>query len=312
MNNKPYPYYDVPWFDDMKIMLEYCSEHYGAQTAFWYIQGGNEICHSYNDFRNDVAAYGTYLSTVCCDESHIAILGENSYEWIVAYFAIVNTGRVAVPIEKELESPEIHKIIKKADVSIIIHSSSYYDEAHQCGVTTINMSEMAYQIDAGKKMINGENRFYADYNLDNEKLCTIVFTSGTTGAPKGVMLSHKSLCSSAFGAASNIYVSGNSILFLPLYHLFGLVAAVLSEMYYGYSIFIAKNTRRVLKDIQVACPQHFFAVPVMLEHIVNIITKLNNDCDTNSISSFGDELNLIVSGAAPLSSNTIVESILPN
>ena len=299
MKNKNYPYYDVPFVNDMKELLDYCAENYGNKTAFWHGKGDKEIHHSYIDVRNDVALFATYLHSVGFAGKHIAILGENSYEWIVAYFAVVNMGGVVVPIDKELDVESITALLKRADVDLLIHSKAYTEEAAATGFKTLSLNDTEEFISSGKNLITEGDSVYSDYSVDKETMCAIVFTSGTTGEPKGVMLSHKSLCSSAYGAAKNISVSGNSILILPLYHLFGFTAGVLSEFYYGFGIYICNNSRRIIEDCQTAKPQHFFAVPVMLENFLDRLNNPDNQSDTKLLAT-KECLDLIISGGAPL------------
>ncbi len=302
MKNKNYPYYDVPFVNDMKELLDYCAENYRDKTAFWHGKGDKEVHHSYIDVRDDVAAFATYLHSAGFSGKHIAILGENSYEWIIAYFAVVNMGGVVVPIDKELDIESITALLKKADVDLLIHSKAYTEEAKAAGLETLSLKETVSYICEGKRLISEGNNFYSAYQIDKELMCAIVFTSGTTGEPKGVMLSHKNLCSSAFGAARNISVSGNSVLFLPLYHLFGLNAGVLSEMFYGFGVYIAKNLRRVVEDCQFANPQHIFVVPTIIENLYyhyNYKSDYSND-ENHLLSFLGKKMELIVSGGAPL------------
>ena len=255
----------------MKNLLDFCAETYKDEKAFWYKKRKQEINKSYIDVRNDVNALGTYLDILNVRNTHIAILGENSYEWIISYFAIVSGGNVVVPIDKELDVKDIDNLLKKADVSILIHSDAYTEEAEQCTVKTINMKSFPDFISIGNELINSGNTGYLLREIDREKMCSIVFTSGTTGEPKGVMLNHHSLIRDAIRSAQNLYAPKGTVSILPLYHTFGWMSCVLDQMILGHEVYIICSLKRVMSDIQYAQPRHISVVPMLIGAMYNEI-----------------------------------------
>ncbi len=271
MKNEKYPYYSVPEVSNMKKLLDFCAETYKDEKAFWYKKRKQEINKSYIDVRNDVNALGTYLDSLEVKNSHIAILGENSYEWIISYFAIVNGGNVVVPIDKELDAETIDGLLKKADVSLLIHSDSYSEEAEKCNVKTLNMKDFAECLSVGKAQIENGNTDYLTREIDREKMCAIVFTSGTTAEPKGVMLNHRSLIRDAIRSAQNLYAPEGTVSVLPLYHTFGWMSCVLDQMILGHEVYIIGSLKRVMSDIQYAQPRHISVVPMLIGAMYNEI-----------------------------------------
>lgn len=269
MSNKKYPYYSVPEVSDMKDLLDYCAEKYKNKTAFWYKSKGNIIEISYIKLKKDVDSFGTYLSKSGLSDKHIALLGENSYEWIVSYFAVVNGGGVIVPIDKEIDAQSISRLVGKAEVTLMIHSDSYSEEAELSGVSLLNMKDMAKCIEDGKRLIeNGETDFI-NKKIVSEKICSIVFTSGTTGDPKGVMLSHKSLIRDAIRSAQNLYAPEGTVSILPLYHTFGWMSCVLDQVILGHKVFIVGSLKHIMDDIKFAAPRHISVVPMLIYAIYN-------------------------------------------
>ena len=182
MKNKKYPYYSVPEPSDLKDLVNYCAEYYQEKKAFWYREKKEEITVSFHQMRDDINAFGTYLSSIGMQHKHIAVLGENSYAWIVSYFAIVNGGGVVVPIDHQNTVDDIKHLIKKAEVSLLIHSDNFSEEAEQCEVQTLCLNDLQTFISEGKQLLKNGERAFAEYKIDKEKLCAIVFTSGTTKA----------------------------------------------------------------------------------------------------------------------------------
>ena len=271
MKNKKYPYYSVPEPSDLKDLVNYCAEYYQEKKAFWYREKKEEITVSFHQMRDDINAFGTYLSSIGMQHKHIAVLGENSYAWIVSYFAIVNGGGVVVPIDHQNTVDDIKHLIKKAEVSLLIHSDNFSEEAEQCEVQTLCLNDLQTFISEGKQLLKNGERAFAEYKIDKEKLCAIVFTSGTTNEPKGVMLNHRSLTRDAIVSSKNLFVPEGTVCLLPLYHTFGFMAGVLCQMLKGYPVYINTSLRRVLDDIKYAAPRHVSVVPMLIGVIYNQI-----------------------------------------
>lgn len=269
MRNKKYPYYTVPEVRDMKELLEYCATVYGEKTAIWFRKKGEVIKISFKQLKKDVDSFGTYLYGLGMQDKHIAILSENSYEWIVAYFAVVNGGNTVVPLDKENDAESIKMLTGKADVDLIIHSNSYKEEVEGTSVRSLNMKMMSECISEGAQKISDGDTSFLECRIDPYKMCAIVFTSGTTGNPKGVMLSHSSLIKDAIGSARNLYAPEGTVAILPLYHAFGWMACVLDQLILGHGVFVCSSLKRVMEDIKFAAPRHVSIVPLLVSAIYN-------------------------------------------
>ena len=102
MSVKKYPYYPVAKPTDLKDLVNFCAKEFKDKKAFWYKTRKSEVVISFEQLKKDIDALGTYLYSIGLRDTHVALIGENSYEWIVSYFAIVNGGNVVVPLDKEL------------------------------------------------------------------------------------------------------------------------------------------------------------------------------------------------------------------
>lgn len=271
MRNKKYPYYNVPEPKDLKELVDFCAEEYGEKTAFWYKRANKEIVVSFKKFKKDVNAFGAYLQSKGYKNSHIAIIGENSYEWIVSYFAVVNGGNVVVPIDKEATPEDVKSQLNQSDTVLLLHSDTYSDIAEYCGIDSLNFKSYDKAFSDGntlsEEVING----FVATEIDDTRMCAIVFTSGTTSEPKGVMLSHKNLITDAIISSKNLFVPEGTVSLLPLYHTFGFMACVLCQMLKGYPVYINSSLKRAFDDIKHAKPRHVSVVPLLLMAIYNKI-----------------------------------------
>lgn len=316
----------------IKEMLHYCADEYGFQTAFMYSDRKAEVSVSFLQFRACVEALSTYLHANGWRNSHIAVFGENSYEWILTHFAVTCGGSVIVPIDKELDADSIAELLKDSESRVLVYSNTYSDIVDQLQATLldiayINMKDITSLIEKGKALILEGCTNYLDVSISKDDLASIVYTSGTTGKSKGVILTHGNFCSCMYGACCNVLLTGPSLLVLPLHHTFGLVASVFAVMFYGQPIYINKSLKRLPSDFQKCQPQHLFAVPLIVETLYKNIwttarkqgkdkalqtlvkvsdTLLKCKIDLRKvlfksvIAAFGGNLDLIVSGGAPI------------
>ncbi|MEA5002215.1 MAG: AMP-binding protein [Christensenella sp.] len=271
---KNYPDYEVPVLDSMKELVDYAVREYNSAAAFMFRDGNAGILSkSYQEFKEDIEALGTAFYLRGLRGAHIAVLGENSYPWLVTYFAVVNGGNVIVPVDKDLSEAEMAEVLERSHCSAIVYSPKYSETVlNLCpgfglcvdmGGTDKNGFDALLQ--EGRQAIGSGDTSFEEHEVDIHKMAAIVYTSGTTGKSKGVMLSHANLMADAVAARKKIKLTGRSLLVLPLHHTFGFTANVLCGLFAGYTIFINDNLKYVLKDMQEFKPVNLFVVPMILE-----------------------------------------------
>lgn len=340
MKNRPYALYNLPDINDLKDMLSQKKRKNPDKIAVAFSKGKNVIAKTYADIYGDVCALGTWLYTKQFYGKHIAIIGENSYEWLVSFFAITCSGNVAVPIDKELPENEIARLLKKADVEVIFYAKSYREpiinavEILNKEVAAYCMSDMKDYIGIGKEQIASGKNSFLDYEIDRKQLCCIMFTSGTSGSSKGVMLSHENIAEDINSSCKLFILEGNTMAVLPFHHAFGLVVAVFMVLNYGYTIYINTSLKTVQKDLQIAKPQTMFLVPLFVEtfhkqiwmnakkegkekllkriiKISDFLLKIGIDVRKKVFTSvrkaFGGEVEYIICGGAPLAIQYVKE-----
>ena len=333
-NYKLYPHTQV---GDLKELLRYCANSYGEKTAFMYTIRKEDVRITYLQFQSDVEALGSYFHSCGYHGSQIAVFGENSYEWILTHFAVTCGRGVIVPIDKELDAVGIAELLQDSESKVLVYSNTYADVIDRLravlpGISYINMKDIPSLIEKGQALIAEGYTDYLDAVVSKDDLASIVYTSGTTGKSKGVMLTHGNFCSCMYGACCNVLLTGPSLLVLPLHHTFGLVASVFAVMFYGQPIYINKSLKRLSSDFRKCQPQHLFAVPLIVEtlyknilanakkqgkdkalrtliKISDILLKCKIDLRKvffkSVIAAFGGNLDLIISGGAPIESKYI-------
>ena len=262
MKNKNYPLYEnAPKITSLTEMLELKAKDRPNETGIRFRKGRKEIVEkTYLDVYREVRRAASWVDKNFDKGSHVAVIGENSYEWLVAYLAVVCTGRVAVPIDKELPAGEVEWLINKADVTKIFISKSYSDLVE-------NLKDLQVMtLDELYKISESENEDFELYKPDKDELASIFFTSGTSGRSKGVMLSHGNIASEINGASAMFDPEGRSTLVvLPFHHTFGLIVATLMAYNYGENLFLNKSLKRIKEDLADSKPDLMMLVPLFVE-----------------------------------------------
>lgn len=276
MRNKEYPLYDtLPEITDLKHLIKSKMHRCGESKAFKFETGKDKYCiKTYKELDSDIDCLGTFLYKKGLKNDNVAIIGENSYEWIISFLALTNGGNVAVPIDKELSPEDIAVLFKKSDCKAAIVSDKYAEIVKKAKISKIyNMADMSEFISTGKELLEKGKRDFVNHNIDAEKPAAIFFTSGTTGFSKGVMLSHKNMAANINSACKNFLVTGDVFSVLPFHHTFGFVTSILKPLNYEKCIFLNKRLKTVVSDLAIAKPQVLFLVPLFVENFYRNIWK---------------------------------------
>lgn len=316
---------------NFKELADMCCERDPEGAAFEWLSGKEIVKKTYATFRSDIDALGTYFHYNGLKKAKIAVIGENSYEWVLTYFATVIGGNVIVPIDRDLTSDAIINVLKSSGAKALVYTDTYKkvidDIKKATGVKIFNINEFDDMIAEGNALLQKGKTKYRDVEVNPDEMSTIIYTSGTTGTPKGVMLSQRNIVENACYCIEYEEISGTTLLVLPIHHTFGFTASVVAVMMYGYPIAINKNLRTFLSDIQLFKPQSIFVVPMFVEAIYKKIWKNAEQKKISSLlkgliktsnalrkfgidkrkkmfktvtDAFGGNLSLIISGGAAL------------
>ncbi len=332
---KQYPLYDCIDATLIRDIVDFSVKKNGDRPVFQIpVPGKDDIFVSYNEFGSSVEAFGTFLFEDGFKKEKVAILGENSYEWIVTYFALVDGGNTAVPLDRDLPVDDLIYNATDSECKAVVYSKVYADVAEKIKVACPNVEKMycldeqKTYIEQGKKLISEGDTRFKNAEIDPDDLAAIVYTSGTTGRAKGVMLTQLNIASNATSCCKNIQGEGWGVLALPLHHTFGMVANILAPMLFDARIYMTTSMRNIQADMVKINATAAFCVPLMAEliykkvwatakqkgkeeilkkgmKISNTLLKFGIDVRRKLFSevheALGGQLELIICGGAPLS-----------
>ena len=359
MMNKNYPIYKTTFIDDMRSLVEESAQNFSDSIAISYKENywDKEVRKvTFSQWRDDVRNLGTALISYGFREENIAILGENTYGWCCAFFAVMATGSVTVPVDKELPIEDIDGIITTTGTKVLIYGKSSESKVKEilrngglksveliisvAPTNSIETSELGgrtlktleeVQAEGAGLYASGDNSYY-DYKIDVNKLASIVFTSGTTGKGKGVMLSQANIALDMTLGMYNFDITRKTLHVLPPHHTFGSTVNYVGHLSQGCEVYISSGIKHVSDEIKEQQPTHLILVPAFLEvmnrkiwatarkdgkegllkamiKVSNFLRKFGVDVRrklfASVLSAFGGKLELIICGGAKLDEEII-------
>ena len=247
------------------------------------------VQHTVRQFREDVYALGTALISLGWKGKHFGIVSENSYAWVVTYFAVTCGVGVIAPIDKELTDELISFLFSKADCDVVFFSKMYqksakYHLAHDERCKTAICLNKEYDdenilnfdrlIEKGKDLIAAGDRSFIDAKIEKDDLAAIVFTSGTTGVNKGVMLTHGNFAQNADGVLESIDPDQySSISLLPMNHVYELSCNIFTALYMNCIVYINDSLKNFQQNLMLFKPDAMAIVPLVIDTIYTTIWK---------------------------------------
>ena len=268
-------------FVNVRQLLRDCTERHRDRTAFIIKKEGRYNNISFSDLRTDIDALGTYMLSAGMQGQRIAVIGPNSYEWLLTYLTVVCGAGVIVPLDNGLPEGELLTCLISSEADCIVS-----DRAHQsvledmllsgkCNLQRIiYMDELAAHIEEGKRRLRYGDRAYIDAPIDNMAMRALIFTSGTTSRSKAVMLSDINIASNicALVMHEDIRKDDIDLALLPYHHTFGLMGQMVF-LYQGAATAFCDGIRHIQKDFREYGVTAFFCVPLIIESLHKNILK---------------------------------------
>lgn len=240
---------------------------------------------TFRKYKEDIYSLGTALMDLGIGKEHIAVIGENRYEWCATYMAVTCGGGVIIPLDKELPKIELINLLKRSHSKGIVFSGKFRDVMKEvmpeCPELkfAINMDAKVDESDSllsyenmlkkGKRIIDDGNESYQRIKIQEDQLAGIFFTSGTTDLAKGVMLTHKNLASNVMGGAALFEITPKDRLLsiLPIHHTYEGTCGFLLMNSQGATIYFCEGLKHISKNMQEVKPTIVLVVPLILENM---------------------------------------------
>lgn len=271
------------FYSDLRHLVVATAEKFGEKPLYEYLEGGERKTVSYTDFASMVASFATALDAHGLAGGRIVMIGETHPAYLATYIATVAMNGVIIPMDKELDPEQVKAFIQHAEADAVVYTAGLngrfdgeeYDflklrvpvtptEGYERGETCISFADM---LSDGKDAMAAGNTAYADAVPEMEKCSILLFTSGTTGTSKGVMLSHSNIIA-ALNSATHTMPYDEKCTFvsvLPIHHTYEMLCGQLGVVAIGGSMLVNDSIKHVLKNFAEYKPNTLILVPLFVE-----------------------------------------------
>lgn len=309
------------YIPSVRELLDTAVEKFGDRTFIKYIKNGETVEKSYRDIRRDSLAVCRYLRSISGTQKHIAVAGKTSYLYLVYLIGILISGNIAIPFAPEISVKEAVSLFSEADIDMLMYEEEFSERAEEifsaCPSIKYNLNisgESNFEKIAKNFSAKSPLAFLSEFNINKDACIAMIFTSGTTGKRKGVMLSTNSLVGNVMYTdyCSALGEGEVSLSVLPMYHVYCFSGDCIRNLKDGVTVCLNGDLRNLPKNILLFEPTVMRAVPMIVQSLVQKANRLadrNPDMSPEEIKKevFGGNLKWIISGGAYLDSVLIAE-----
>ena len=329
------------YFENVRSLMEWAAEEYGNDTVYSFrpTPRAEIVKKSFIEFRDDVRALASEFLAMGCAGRHCVIIGKLSYEWAAVYYAMLSIGGVLIPLDRDWQPKDLADTVEKADTKFLFCDADLKEKAavienkvsFASPTVYLNGKEddvsLASLIEKGRAKFAADSDAYFNAPIDPYAMALLVFTSGTTGKGKGVMLSQNAILSDLSCIIPYMDFGKKTVGVLPPHHTFGSSVMLIGHMMIGSEMYISAGLRYVAKELKEQEPEHLVIVPLYLEtfyrrimanlkekkkeKLVARMIKASNGLLKVGIdvraklfgeirAAFGGKVKMIISGGAPI------------
>ena len=283
--------YDYLKINDLKDMLNKTGRLYADKPAYRIKVEEGKYIYTHKEVRDMINNLGTALINLGLKGKRIAVIGENRYEWEIAYLSIVCGTGIVVPLDKSLPANELELLIERSDVEAIFYTKKYSDIIQNIKFSEKNKLKHLISMDndencegiysqkelirEGKKLIEEGNNEFLNAKINPKEMEMMLFTSGTTSKSKVVALSHENICTNLMDIGSVLDVTQDDVFLsiLPIHHVFECTVGFLFSLYKGAETVFCDGLRHIVENINEYHVTVMACVPGIYERIFMMIRK---------------------------------------
>lgn len=348
------PMLDTRRIGTLRQLVDENAALYGDDPVYVYKDGKEKKEYTYRQMKENSDAVGSALARLGLSGKNIAVFGEAHPAYMTVFYAVVNGGGVIIPLDKEISDDELVNFLKLSEATAVFYMPGQNGRLEQRldelpalqylipvkpaeGASSPRLLPYESLLEMGRKALAEGEKSYISHEIDRERCCEIIFTSGTTGTSKGVMLSQKNLCAATMASCDSIdylYRGVRLVSVLPMNHTYEVTCSHLAAQYFGAVTFLNDSLKYVARNIKEFRPNILVLVPLFLETMhkkiwdevrkkdmekkVRFAIKLGNGlarCGLNIkeklfreiLAAFGGQLQSVIAGGAAVNPMLITD-----
>ncbi|MCQ2485049.1 MAG: AMP-binding protein [Clostridia bacterium] len=306
----------------LKELLDAGAEKWKDSPFLKYIKNGEVVENSFIKVRNDSNAVCRWIRSTVSDKINVAIIGKTSYEYLIFFSGVLLSGNVGIPFSPDISVAEAAELFNRVDVEMLLFEDEFSDKAEElikkCPSLKYmkNIGSENEVADIYKKYSDSsEYAELSDIEVDKDECAVIIFTSGTTGVKKGVMLSTKSLIGNIMyhDYCTDIFNENDvSLSILPMYHVYCFSGDYIKNLKDGVQVCLNGNLRDIVTNLKTFEPRVVRLVPLIAQSLlqrVKMIRFRNSELSPREAAEqvFGKNITWLISGGAYLNPELIEE-----
>ncbi len=271
---------EIPEYETLKEIVVKGTEMGGDKRQFMFVKNGVDHERNYNQTWREICGFGTYLYSLGLrNHEKIAIIGENCFEWMIGYYSCIIGGYISVPMDCKLPVDDLADQLIRCECDALIYTDKFESAVEafkndpampvKYYFSTEDFEEFYKK---GWELYDAGERGFVDAEVKPEDLASVVYTSGTTGKSKGVMLTHKNIASNC-SASCRCLTGKHAIGFLPLNHTYAWVSALFATYIVQEWGYMCESIKTIQSDLKKIAPYNFSGVPLVVETIYDRIWK---------------------------------------
>ena len=274
------PEYNTWEITDFRALLDGIGARYPDNIAYTWrdpLAEDGVAARTYADMIRDIQSLAAYLCAMGLEHRRIAVCGKNSYRWAISFLAVVCGCGVIVPLDRELHEEALGALLADAACSAVLYEDDMQAKLQSVdlpGLMKLPLSSVDVYLSQGASLRDAGSRSYEHHTVDADALGVLLYTSGTVGHAKGVMLSQANLCADIVGICRRIRITeaDRVLSHLPAHHIYEITAA-LAVLCSGGSIAINDSIRRMPSDLALFRPSVLVTVPAVVDFISRFINR---------------------------------------
>lgn len=257
---------DLRTIENLRALFEHSAMRYATATAFREKKDGFYQDISFSRFATEAEALGTALAKRLPSGGRVLLVGDNCYTWVLCFAALVCGAGVPVPVDASLSADAIAAIAARAQAKAVLYAADKATRiASLAHLDAICFDEIPALCEQGKDAeLTGEPSIF-EREIDRDEVAAIFFTAGTTGRPKGVLLSHAAICRTIadVGYMANLTPSDTFLSVLPLSHAYECICGMLVPLCYGACVAFSQGLHTLGRDLREIHPTAMVLLPFL-------------------------------------------------